>query len=78
MGARNVKGLKKNLPKRAVSEGLKTRRARSWDRGRKRKAARQEVQREAHKRNLDLIARGLPTPKQASSKSWMARHPVGE
>jgi len=53
--------LKKKLPKRVISVGLKARRARSWTRGQERKKQRVIAQEKRHQANLKRIANGLPT-----------------
>jgi hypothetical protein len=53
--------LKKKLPKRVISVGLKARRARSWARGQERKKLRIAAQEKQHQANLKRIAAGLPT-----------------
>lgn len=55
-------GLKKNLPKRCISEKLKDRRKRSWERGQQRKEKRRQANQAAYQRNQRLRSQGLPTP----------------
>lgn len=66
MSRTGTQGLKKNLPKRCMSAGLKDRRKRSWERGQKRKEARRLAQEAQHNANLSRRSRGLPTPWQVA------------
>lgn len=65
--------LKKKLPKRVLSTGLKARRARSWARGQERKKAKIAAQEQRHRANLDRVAEGLPTVHEQKKLDAKAR-----
>jgi hypothetical protein len=65
--------LKKKLPKRVLSNGLKVRRARSWARGQERKKARIAAQEARHRANLSRLAEGLPTVHEQKKLDAKAR-----
>ncbi len=54
--------LKKSLPKHCTNLNAKARRARSYERGRQRKAAHRNAQRQRERANSLLRAAGQPTP----------------
>jgi len=58
--------ISKGLPRRCSNTHLKEMRAKRWRAGQERKLLRQEIQNEAHKKNLKLIAKGELTPWQAA------------
>lgn len=58
--------VKKGLPKRCSSAHAKAHRAEMWTAQRKRKAARADASKAAHRTNVALMAAGTPTPWQAA------------
>jgi len=60
--------IKKKLPKRVLSPGLKARRAASWKRGQARKDERRREQAVREARNRELRAAGLPTPWEVANE----------
>lgn len=61
---------KKHLPKRAMNANRKARRAESWRRTQRKKAARRAAQAEREAKNRRLRDAGLPTPwEQAKARA---------
>lgn len=58
---------------RMSNKALKDRRAKSWNRGQKRKQERIDAQKAAAQRNKELRAQGLPTPYEVAQKARRER-----